>query len=121
VLGRVDESEADQVVRGVARIVAGIAPGVGLELAAVRARDVDLITVPGELPVGMCELGPPETDRPSCLLRFGWVRRDEDDALGSFGIEDVEGSGDGANLVSPTLSATPNRCRSRRIRYRSRV
>jgi hypothetical protein len=77
---RVDEPEAEQVVGGVAGLVARIAPGIALQPPAVGARDVDLVALPGELPVRMGQLGPPEPDRPAGLAGHGRVGGDDHDA-----------------------------------------
>ena len=45
VLWRGDEAEAEEVVRRVAGLVAGVRPRVGDERAAVRAVDIDFVAV----------------------------------------------------------------------------
>src|SRR5205823_908175 len=57
-----DESKGYQIVRGVLAFISGIAPAIGLQFAAIRAVDIDLVAVLTKLPVGMAQLTPPETD-----------------------------------------------------------
>ena len=92
-LGRVEEAERDQVVRGVAALVAGIGPLVAFELPALGAGDVDLVPVLDELPVRVRELRPPEADRPTGLLGDRRVRGEQDDALPLVRVQDVDCSG----------------------------
>src|SRR5262249_38787053 len=78
---RVDEAERDEIVGGIAAFVAGVRPLVALELAALGARDIDLVAVLDELPVGVRELRPPEADRPTRLLGDRRVGGQAKDAL----------------------------------------
>jgi hypothetical protein len=109
VLGGVDEAEAEQVVGGVAGLVAWVAPRIGLEPAAVGARDVDPVAAFGQLPVGVGELGPPEADRPAGRLRDGGVGRDDEDALGSVGPEDVDRCGHALEATCGVCSPNTDR------------
>src|SRR5262249_2231204 len=93
VLGRVDETERDQVVGRIPALVAGIRPGIALKRAALGAGDVDPIAMFGELPVGMGQLRPPESDRPTRLVGDRRIGGEDEDALGVAGIEDVYRSG----------------------------
>jgi hypothetical protein len=78
-------AEAEDVLGGVARLVAWIAHAVDLDLAAVGAGDGHVVAGLGELVEGMEELGGPEAHRPSGRGRGGRVGDDHQDALGLRG------------------------------------
>ena len=87
---RGDEAEAEDVVGGVAGLVARIGPLVGDECAPVGAEDLDLVAVLAQFPVGVDELRPPEPDRPAGDRRDGGVGGEDRDPLRLGGIEDVD-------------------------------
>src|SRR4029450_10413526 len=110
--------EADQILGRVPGLIPRVAPRVGPQRTAVRARDVHLVAVLGELQERMRELGPPEADGPAGLFGDGRVGRDDHDPLRPVRGEDVDGCGQrrgryDVRPLGPTPSAyrvRPDRC-----------
>src|SRR5262249_28367901 len=89
VFGRGEESERYQVVCGILALLPRIATVVGLEFAASRAEDIDLVAVLRKSPGGMGQLAPPEPKRPTGLLRHGGIRGHNSYTLGPLRVEYV--------------------------------
>src|SRR5947209_14950741 len=85
-----NKPQADEIVRRVLTIITRVAPFIALQLAPVGTEDFYLIAVLGELPVGMRDFAPPETDGPSGLLGHRWVRHNNCNALCVVRIKDVD-------------------------------
>jgi hypothetical protein len=90
VLRRVEEAHRDQVAERVLTLVAGVAPGVELTLAAVRAGDRHLVAHLRERGESMSQLGAPEADGDSERRRRRRVPDHDQDLLRLVGIGDVD-------------------------------
>ena len=61
------EAHADEIIRGVAGFVLGIAVAICLDRPSCGACNRDLEAPADELPEGVGEFGPPESNGPACL------------------------------------------------------
>jgi hypothetical protein len=90
VLRRVEEAHRDQVTERVLALVAGVAPGVELALASIRAGNRDLVAGLREREESMGQLSAPEADRDSERCRRRRVRDHDQDLLRLVRIGDVD-------------------------------
>src|SRR6516225_3305225 len=86
-----DETERYEVVLRILALVARVAPVVGLEFASIWTVDIDLVAVLGKFPVRVSQLTPPESNRPSRLLRHRGIRGNNCHLLGSLWIQNING------------------------------